>query len=58
MTKKELEELAGETMEDMGLEAHVRECLDCDNLIEDLNLGMVCWQCQKNLKKEVIREDS
>ena len=40
MTKKELEELAGETMEDMGLEAHVRECLDCDNLIEDQNPGM------------------
>ena len=48
MKKKDIENLVGESMEDMGLEEHIdeRECMDCGCLIEDGNPGMVCWRCE------------
>ena len=48
MKREELENLVGESMEDMGLVEHVeeRECECCGHLIEDdSRSGTFCVQC-------------
>jgi len=51
--RKELENLVGESMEDMGLIETVeeRECSECGCLLEDDNRGLVCRSCQR---KELV----
>ena len=52
MNRKDLENLVGESMEDMGLveACEENECMDCGNIIEDgpdwinKNLCKGCWK--------------
>jgi len=52
MNKNDIEDLIGESLEDMGLEGAVEEyeCEDCGRLIEDSWKGRstVCGECRKN----------
>lgn len=54
MNKKDIENLIGESMEDMGLDEHCeeKECINCGCLIEDGNRGLICYSCQH---KEGVR---
>ena len=49
MKRKDLEDLIGEDMEDMGLIEHIeeRECEDCGHLLEDNNKRSLCLKCQQ-----------
>ena len=47
MKREDLEELIGETMEDMGLEELIEkhECQCCGKIFDD-NKGMLCERCR------------
>jgi len=47
MRRKDIENLVGESMEDMGLIEQIesRECEDCGKLLEDDNTRSICLNC-------------
>jgi len=47
MDRKELEELVGESMEDMGLEEHVEQqtCGRCGKIVDKLYSDFLCFEC-------------
>jgi len=49
MKKENIENLVGESMEDMGLEEQIkeRECEDCGHILEDDNTRSICLSCQQ-----------
>lgn len=49
MEKKDIENLVGESMEDMGLEGHFeeRECEDCGRTLEEHITRSLCLGCQQ-----------